>query len=356
MAAYYNEYDKKTAAWLRELIRRKLIADGEVDDRSIVDVRAADLRGFTQCHFFAGIGGWSHALRLAGWPADRPVWTASLPCQPFSAAGARQGHADERHLAPVWLRLAAECRPAICFGEQVGAAVGMGWLDALFISLEQSGYACGAAVFPACSVGAPHIRERLYWCAVGDAGWPQGSGDVEGRGESSELAHANGRDSSAERQQRSGEQRLLKASGKRLRPIAECGDLAEPVWMADASSEGTTRGFGREGGAGDARATESAGGGSVGVMGDAIGSARQELRRDGIEYTQDASRGLSATNGFWRNAEWLPCRDGKARPVEPGTFPLAHGVPARVGRLRGYGNAIVAPQAAEFIAAYMEIA
>ena len=53
-------------------------------------------------------------------------------------------------------------------------------------------------------------------------------------------------------------------------------------------------------------------------------------------------------------ADWLPCIDGKARPVEPGTFPLAHGATARVGRLRAYGNAIVPQAAAEFIKAAME--
>ncbi|MHB1372096.1 MAG: DNA cytosine methyltransferase, partial [Pseudomonadaceae bacterium] len=61
-----------------------------------------------------------------------------------------------------------------------------------------------------------------------------------------------------------------------------------------------------------------------------------------------------AVNGFWANADWLACRDGKWRPVEPGTFPLAHGAPARVGRLRAYGNAIVAQVAQEVIGAYME--
>jgi DNA (cytosine-5)-methyltransferase 1 len=57
-------------------------------------------------------------------------------------------------------------------------------------------------------------------------------------------------------------------------------------------------------------------------------------------------------NSFWSSPDWLYCRDGKWRPVESGTFPLAHGAPARVGRLRAYGNAIVAPLAEEFIRAY----
>jgi DNA (cytosine-5)-methyltransferase 1 len=101
------------------------------------------------------------ALRLAGWPDDRPVWTGSCPCQPFSAAGAGKAADDERHLWPAWLPLIAEWRPPVVFGEQVEAAIGWGWLDAVFADLEAEGYACGAAVLPACSVGAPHIRPTL---------------------------------------------------------------------------------------------------------------------------------------------------------------------------------------------------
>lgn len=65
MTAYYNEIDPFAAAWLRELIKAGHIAPGEVDTRSIEDVAAVDLVGFTQCHFFAGIGVWSYALRCA---------------------------------------------------------------------------------------------------------------------------------------------------------------------------------------------------------------------------------------------------------------------------------------------------
>ncbi|CAI3917153.1 hypothetical protein KPNEU34_KP34_02315 [Klebsiella pneumoniae] len=58
-------------------------------------------------------------------------------------------------------------------------------------------------------------------------------------------------------------------------------------------------------------------------------------------------------NGFWRDADWLYCRDGKWRPARPGSFPLADGIPARVGRLRTYGNAINIEAAAAFIKSYM---
>lgn len=165
MAAYYNEFNHEAAAWLRELIKRKLIADGEVDERSIIDVQANDIRGFTQCHFFAGIGGWSYALRLAGIPDDYPCWTASLPCQPFSAAGKQLGKEDERHLLPHFTELVKQCKPDRIFGEQVEGAIRHGWLDDLQTTMEAESYAVGHCVLGAHSVGAYHQRQRLYWVA-----------------------------------------------------------------------------------------------------------------------------------------------------------------------------------------------
>jgi len=167
--AYYNEWDKNNAAYLRELIREGLIAEGVVDERGIEDVSPEYLRGFTQVHFFAGIGGWSLALRLAGWPDDRPVWTGSCPCQPFSVLGEQRGTEDERHLWPAFAYLISECSPVVVFGEQVAAAAGEVngdcWLDLVHHGLERAGYAVGSAVLPAAGVGAPHQRDRLYFVA-----------------------------------------------------------------------------------------------------------------------------------------------------------------------------------------------
>ncbi|MET3929547.1 DNA (cytosine-5)-methyltransferase 1 [Lysobacter sp. OAE881] len=171
MTAYYNELDPHAAAWLRELIKAGHIPAGDVDERSIEDVRPDDLRGYHQHHFFAGIGGWAYALRLAGWPDDQRVWTGSCPCQPFSAAGKGIGFEDERHLWPAWQHLIAQCRPSVVFGEQVEGAVRKGWLDRVASDLEGLGYAFGAAVLQASAVDAPHRRDRLWF--VADAEWDQ---------------------------------------------------------------------------------------------------------------------------------------------------------------------------------------
>jgi DNA (cytosine-5)-methyltransferase 1 len=166
MAHYFNEWDPYCAAWLRNLIAAGHLPPGDVDQRSILEVSPDDLKGYTQAHFFAGIGGWSIALRLAGWPDDRPVWTGSCPCQPFSAAGKQRGSNDERHLWPAFFHLIRERRPPTVFGEQVAGAAGLAWLDHVCADLELEGYAAAAADLPACSVGAPHVRQRLFWVAA----------------------------------------------------------------------------------------------------------------------------------------------------------------------------------------------
>jgi len=173
MAAYHNENDPYAAEWLENLIREQIIPHGVVDRRSIADVRPSDLKGFTQCHFFAGIGGWPIALRVAHWPDDRPVWTGSCPCQPYSEAGQRKGKDDPRHLWPAWFRLIAELRPDLIFGEQVPEAIKLGWLDEMASDLEGCDYAVGTAVLSACLVEARQERERLWFVASANGFTPK---------------------------------------------------------------------------------------------------------------------------------------------------------------------------------------
>ena len=168
MTAYYNEIDEYAAQWLRNLIAAGHIAPGDVDTRSITEVHHDDLKNYTQCHFFAGIGVWSYALRLAGWDDSRPVWTGSCPCQPFSVAGKGEGFSDDRHLWPVFADLIRQRKPPIVFGEQVASKDADVWIDAVQDDLETMGYAVGAVAFPSAGVGAPHIRDRMYWVADSD--------------------------------------------------------------------------------------------------------------------------------------------------------------------------------------------
>lgn len=290
---YYNDNDPKMAAWLRELIKQNLIPPGDVDERSIEDVTGADLKGYTQCHFFAGIGGWPEALRLAGWPADRPVWTGSCPCQPFSQAGKREGTKDPRHLWPEFHRLIAECRPSVVFGEQVASKDGRLWLAGVRADLEALGYAVGAADLCAAGVGAPHIRQRLWWVA-----------DCAGTGQ-------------------------LRAH-----------QLA--VYRENGSG----------GGAG---ANDTIQGSENGGMADSENERRERCRGTRPRW-EGFENNCTKDFDFWSNSIWLPCRDGKTRRIspEPTFFPLADGVSGRVAMLRGFGNAIVPQVAAEFIKAYEE--
>ena len=165
MRAYYNEFDPYCVEVLKRLIAAGEIAPGDVDNRSIEDVTPSDIENYSQCHFFAGIGLWSYALRLAGVEDDDRVWTGSCPCQPFSAAGKGAGFTDERHLWPSWFWLIKQRQPVKIFGEQVAQGIAFEWLDVVASDMERENYAFAAASMPAASIGAKHKRQRLSWFA-----------------------------------------------------------------------------------------------------------------------------------------------------------------------------------------------
>ena len=380
--AWYNDNDPFVCQWARNLIAAGLIPRGRVAERSIHDIRYRDVRGYTQVHLFAGIAGWAHALRLAGWPEDQPCWTLSCPCQPFSAAGKRKGTDDDRHLWPQAFRLIRECHPDTILGEQVSSPDGLAWFDAVSTDLEREGYAVAALDTCAAGVGAPHLRQRLYFVAFAggerlegqrlrlQSGRPQPAVPEVGRGgEAGVVAHslptgrsegrpwagdgssAGGGGTGRMAYSNEGQRRRL-ADGQGCRPYRETpgreqgyGEPEPSSYVGHTSSKGLSR---RPGECGD----------------------------DGTERPT-AERAGGATNGFWDDAEWIPCRDGKARAVKPGTFPLAHGVSgrmalvlpgqeasasvqethyySRIGALRGIGNALCIPQATAFVRAVMAV-
>ncbi len=365
--ALYNEFDPQKAAWLRELIREGLIAPGDVDERSITEVQPDDLNGYTQVHFFAGIGGWSHALRLAGWPDERKAVTASCPCPPFSAAGKKKAcpgcgavrpvpcprrtgyficsecehawFADERHLWPELWRILSGLklrnRPApIVFGEQVASNDGLIWLAGVRAGLEMCGYAVGAVDSPAAGVSAPHKRQRIFWLADAERGTTERHGY--------EVAGAEAGMPGSPRKQRI---RVDVGNGCAVGgiPDAEYGRQAEqePRTESRAQGRGVVRGMVQPGGAG-----------LQGLAGD--GDGRSEPGRLAAQ-----SDGSTPATGFagWRDAYWHYCQDGKYRrtPLEPALFPLADGIPGRVVLLRGAGDAIVPEVAAAFIKTYSDV-
>ena len=383
---YYNDNDRHAVAALKALMAEGYISGGDVDDRSIEDVRAEDLTGYTTCHFFAGQGGWALALRLAAWPEDRPVWTASLPCQPFSSAGKRNGVADERHLWPVFSKLVRECRPGTIFGEQVASAAALAWWDGVSTDLEAADYACAAVDLCAASVGAPHIRQRLFWLAEG-LEYPNSGGtkpiagsDCEAGQEATRrtrpdnrsvisdrtvpaggLADADGGKPGDGELQRGGEHRQQPEDGGPSGRLADanarrCTEV-NTVPRRAATGPGVSEPLGRLGDAGCERLE---------------GGSHDPRRQQSLATQESAS-------GFWADSILIPCRDGKARriPTQPepervlqrlvdglpdslgdmlpeSGFPLAGKIKGRPAMLRLLGNSIVPQVAAAFVKAYMD--
>jgi len=310
---------------LRQLIKDGLIADGEVDERSIVDVRPDDVRGFIRAHWFAGIGGWEVALRLANYKDEGMVtWTGSCPCQPFSTAGKQKGKDDERHLWPIWFNLIRECRPDVLLGEQVASSISHGWLDGVHTDLARQNYEVRAAILPAASVDAPHKRDRLWF--VADAGQQPSRGTSEGF---------------------SGERLNSEAQGQR--PVA--GDR-----FADSGIGGTLADCQRIGQQGQRQVGES-----LHTAEGGIGQADQLIHD---------------STGFWSDHDWIICGDGKARripsikcdvhrisdglqPRSPYEYADSYAIVStekiqgRAALLHGLGNAIVPTVAARFIKACM---
>ncbi|RWO06353.1 MAG: DNA cytosine methyltransferase [Mesorhizobium sp.] len=427
MTAYalYNEIDDYAADWLENLIKADLIAPGIVDRRSIEDLRGDDLRGFRQVHFFAGIGVWSYGLRRAGVSDDTALWTGSCPCQPFSAAGQGGGVDDERHLWPAFLHLIRECRPERVLGEQVASKDGLGWLDLVQTDMEAEGYAIGALDTCSAGSGAPHIRQRLRFFAynlrptagalgnaTGEGSLPiaqrrlyrfeEGRGPRDGQPERSssivKLGHANG---TVAEQSPWSRARPDEAEGART-----CGQLDGPGdagWLDNNNNTGLER-FGggysatvgqREG---SLRPASEAGeldgladsadirfewsgaarGGRIGPPYDSAidgladacrGQLPQPLGRAEGRNGDGPDRSHSRpgpTNGFWRDADWVFCRDEKWRPIRPGSFPLVDGTSFRVdsgspyagksrqGMLKAFGNAIDAEATIDFINACLD--
>ena len=354
---YYNEHDPKAAAWLRVLIEENQIAKGEVDERDIQDVRAADLSGFRQCHFFAGIGGWSLALRLAGIPDDFPVWTGSCPCQPFSVAGKGMGESDERHLWPDFRNLIGRRRPAIVFGEQVASKDGCEWLAGVSADLEAARYRFAAADLCAGGVGSPQKRQRFFWVADTE-NFNRRSEQQPGESATDRRRGFAGDSTTDAVAVSNGEQDHPADAGRLHAESGGCGRLVQPdgagrdAWRIASAGDGHRSAVESA----DARDSERKEGVALGDTDrPGLERHRRHERQHDAQGWQGTQRHGSAS-GFWDNFRIVQTSDGKIRriPVEPAFFPLVNGFPGRVAVLKGFGNAIVPQVAARFIECYFE--
>jgi len=351
---YYNDNDEYVCEWTRNLIKAGHIPDGYVDCRPIQQISDVTFGNFAQCHFFCGISGWAYALRLAGWPDDLEMWTASCPCQPFSQAGLRKGKEDARHLWPVLYKLIAANYPARILGEQVASADGRVWLAGVRADLEALAYGVGCADLCAAGVGAPHIRQRLWWVADSERDAGESRRAASECGESNGTPHAGACVEPGRRSMSSSGMAYGIGAGREIERSVGGVSRAPDAGNARQDAE---RSSGLEHAAreqtwipGRARIARRAGNKRM-AKSDGGHACDGELQRSG-EQRLVAENGSA---GYWDAYDLIPCIDGKSRRIEPGTFPLAFGVLNRMGKLRAYGNAICPQVAAEFIRAYIDI-
>ena len=274
-------------------------------------------------------------------PTRPDVICGGFPCQPFSHAGKQQAQDDPRHLWPEMLRLIRECRPTWVIGENVTGLIRLG-LDEVLSGLAAEGYSTRTFNIPACAVGAPHIRQRLWVVAHSDSesepdkpfdGGP-GSGQLGFEFGGSE-ASSHGSDADESGSYRAGEHEQDAKHGQaqlRDKQVGESGPVGQDV--ADTDNE---RGYGSAG--------EHGSHGRQVTTGDGETMANTD-RDDGRRGGGTKSSGREPRMEHWSGGECS--RSEVWWEVEPPVGRVVDGLPNRVSQLRALGNSIL-PQIAQKI-------
>jgi len=248
------------------------------------------------------------------------VVAGGFPCQPFSVAGERKGKLDDRHLWPEMFRVIKESKPRWVIGENVFGFINMA-LDDVQSDLESEHYEVRKFVLPAVAVDAKHRRDRCFVIAY--------------RREAQSMAYSRC-ESERFSFNRSGDERI---HGEEERQWSEEGDGFTNSSQALAYTNGERqlqqRGTEQEvrGWVGNSGEQDVAHSYNEGIQRSekprGHGEIGEESNDQHIERCGGGSVGLSNTE---RQACWLP---------EPRVGRVAHGVPNRVDRLKGLGNAVV---------------
>lgn len=253
------------------------------------------------------------------------IISGGFPCQPFSVAGKQKGRENDRYLWPEMRRVIAELKPRWVLGENVPGILRIAAADVIQ-DLERIGYHVVLFDFEAASVGAPHHRERIGFVANRDSMREQSASGSEPEG-------GNGPCNSSENvaDAHSGK---LRDDGNNGRPAdreehetANAGDAGrEEAVMANAVR------FGSKTGIADQEAGEEREPAKFIDGGEIVGYASGERFSHGARRTLGGSEKIKESQ---RPVRW---------PAEPDVGRVAYGVPHRVDRIKGLGNAVCPPQ------------
>ena len=326
---------------------------------------------------------------------DCDIITAGYPCQPFSLAGERRGSEDDRHIWPYILSIVEAKRPAWCVFENVYGHVSMG-LDEVLSDLEGQGYAARPFIVPACAADAPHRRDRVWIIArnMGDTDSQQRGATKENKGldmDRAVLDQRQGREKADTSERSGGNVAHAKSlhsdgsgehsqQGQRQEPKLGNSSSSDDVAHADSAQQSGKSISGRvQAQHNHADSSSSTVGSGAQDVANADSAGSQGLRREheplseretehavgrGGKAVRDRTADVSDTSskrqqrsGPHRNA-CNPKAHGEGQAAqsfnggvggfwlpEPPVGRVANGIPRRVDRLRGLGNAIV-PQIA----------